>query len=169
MLCRVSATTGYVPQKQRWHGEAPSLRFGSAPTWQRDEVAHPPREAVLLFPSQRPQALPAAAVTVRVTIQASKSDLKQSKMQTASRLLWEPPGTAGSSRAPRWGWVSPPAFPLPCIVSGGVLQKARTHVHLSPPQLSLQPRFLPDLPWKEELTSKNRGNEPVHMERTMAM
>lgn len=54
----------------------------------------------------------------------------------------------------------PAAFLLPCIVpqllSGVVLQKACTHVHLSSPQLSLQPRSLPDPSWKEELTSKNR-------------
>lgn len=114
LLCCASATTGRdVPQKHRWHGEAHGLCFGSAPIWQRDEGAHPPHEAVLLLPSQRLGALPATAITVGATIQASKSDLKQSKIHMGSRLLWEPPGTAGSSTAPRRGWVSPTSLPAP--------------------------------------------------------
>lgn len=138
LLCCASATTGQdVPQKQRWHGEAPGLCFGSAPAWQRDEGAHPPHEAVLLLPSQRLGALPATAIAMGVTIQASKSDLKQSKMQTGSRLLWEPPGNAGSSTAPRRGWMFPSSLPAPLHRPSASQQCCLTEgTHTRPPLLT---------------------------------
>jgi len=80
------------------------------------------------------------------------------------QLLQGPRPTLGTAR-PSLMVVLSSVPPAPGII----LAKAHTHLQSAPPsQLSLQPHPVPKPSWEEEPNSKNRGSEPVHMERVIA-
>lgn len=70
------------------------------------------------------------------------------------QLLWEPGPTQGPARPSSMVFLSP----LPGII----LAKAHMHLwsHCSITALT-SALFVPEPSWEEELTSKNRGSEPV--------